>query len=296
MHFQENPQSENDEPLLVVKDVSLAYVGRRGECAHALRGVSFDLEKGECFGLVGESGAGKTTLARCILRLERVDSGSIRFRGEDWLALKPSQLRARRRFVQAVFQDPAASLNPLLMAGVIVAEPLRIHGIGRRRERVEELLQAVGLEPSDYFKRPQEFSGGQRQRVAIARAIACEPELLIADEPTSAVDLSSQAKILDLLASFNRDRNLSILLISHSLPVIRRSCRRMAVVWRGQVVELGPVAAVFANPGHPYTKALLDASPLEIGARRLDAPPRVPPPSESGPLREIAAGHWARES
>ncbi|HUG44444.1 MAG TPA: ABC transporter ATP-binding protein [Acidobacteriota bacterium] len=298
MHSLERAASEDDEPLLVVRDVSLAFVERRGESVRAVRDISLDVERGECFGIVGESGSGKTTLARCILRLERVDSGTIRFRGEDWLGLKPPQLRARRRYMQAVFQDPAASLNPLLMAGAIVAEPLRIHGIGCRRERrgrVEELLQAVGLQAADYFKRPQEFSGGQRQRVAIARAIACEPELLIADEPTSAVDLSGQAQILDLLASFNRERNLAILLISHSLPVIRRMCRRMAVVWRGQVVEMGPASAIFSSPRHPYTQALLEVSPLEIGGRRLDSPPRIHPPAEPGTLREIAPGHWARE-
>lgn len=286
-----------DEPLLDVREISRTYVGRRGEPARALQRVSLELGRGELFGLAGESGSGKTTLARCILRVAPVDSGSIRFMGEDWLSLSPSQLRKRRRFIQAVFQDPAASLNPLMMAGAIVAEPLRIHRIcGRkeRRTRVGALLESVGLKAADYFKRPLEFSGGQRQRVAIARAVACEPELLIADEPTSAVDASSQAQILDLLAELNRERSLSILLISHSLPVIRRWCRRMAVLYRGQVVETGPVEAVFSDPRHPYTQALLEAAPLQIGARKLQEPPPLTCFSDAGPMREFTPGHWAR--
>jgi oligopeptide transport system ATP-binding protein len=229
-------------------------------------GVSFTVGRGETLGIVGESGCGKTTLARMLLRLIAPDSGEILFRGENWLGARGSKLRALRRRMQMVFQDPVASLNPRMKVGAIVAEPLVIHepGLSRdeRRKRVSEILHAVGLGGEELLTRyPHEFSGGQRQRVGIARALILRPEVVIADEPISALDVSVGAQILELLARLQREFSLTLILISHSLPVVAQLATRVAVMQSGCFVESGPVDKVLRTPQHPYTQALLAAVP-----------------------------------
>ncbi|MBP1846391.1 ABC-type oligopeptide transport system ATPase subunit [Rhizobium petrolearium] len=239
----------------------------RGEGFTALDNVSLSIRKGVSFGLVGESGSGKTTLTRCILRLETLSAGNILFDGVDIHKLTPLEMRRLRSRLQIVFQDPYASLDPRMTIHDIVAEPLVIHGdvvnlnARQRTERVLELLLQVGLRSEHLFRYPHEFSGGQRQRIGIARALAVGPEFLILDEPTSALDVSVQADVLNLLHRLQEELNLTYFFISHDLGVIRYICDDVAVIYRGKLVEQGPVAEIFDHPKSDYTRMLLDAMP-----------------------------------
>ena len=256
-----------DEPLFSASDLEKRYSARgaalrsSGEVL-ALNGVSFQIGHGEVLGLVGESGSGKTTTGRLVARLEDPTSGTMRLDGEDWLALSGRSLRERRRDVQVVFQDPQTSLNPRMRCGDQVAEPLRIQRLAGRREissRVAQLLAEVGLAPETAGRFPSELSGGQRQRVAIARALATRPRLLVCDEPVSALDVSVAAQIVNLFLDLRDQHGLSYLFISHDLAVVRRIADRIAVMYRGRIVEEGPAAEVASRPQHPYTAALLAA-------------------------------------
>ncbi|MEO3386855.1 ATP-binding cassette domain-containing protein [Mesorhizobium sp. CAU 1741] len=258
--------------LEIVNVTKIFQTPRRGMLAGgqsftALDDVSLTIAKGASFGLVGESGSGKTTLTRCILRLDTLTSGAIRFDGKDIHALSAAEMRRLRAQVQIVFQDPYASLNPRMTIHDIVAEPLVIHrdvmalSSRQRTERVVELLLQVGLETEHLFRYPHEFSGGQRQRIGIARALAVRPELLILDEPTSALDVSVQADVLNLLHRLQQELGLTYFFISHDLGVIRYICDDVAVIYRGKIVEQGPVAEIFDSPQNEYTRMLLDAMP-----------------------------------
>jgi oligopeptide/dipeptide ABC transporter ATP-binding protein len=226
--------------------------------------VSLHLKRGETLGIVGESGCGKSTLARLILRLIEPTAGTVRFAGEDLMALPLSELRPRRRDMQLIFQDPYASLDPRLTVGAIVGEPLAIHRVGRRkdrRERVAELLKTVGLDADAITGYPHEFSGGQRQRIGIARAIALEPKLIIADEPVSALDVSIQSQILELLLDLKSRLSLSYIFISHDLAVVEHVSDRVAVMYLGRIVETTDTESLYRQPAHPYTEALISAVP-----------------------------------
>ncbi len=238
----------------------------------AVDGVSLEVRERETLGLVGESGCGKSTLGRVLLRLLDADAGSIEFAGRDITGLRGRDLRALRRELQIVFQDPAASLNPRHQVGAIIAAPLEIHGYGTRAEidaRVRELLELVGLRPEHARRYPHEFSGGQRQRIGVARALALSPRLVIADEPVSALDVSVQAQIVNLLADLKERLDLSLVFIAHDLAVVRQISDRIAVMYLGRIVELGPALDVCDRPAHPYTAALLSAVPIpEVRAER----------------------------
>jgi len=262
------------EPLLQVVDVTKAFPARDAKgTVHAVNGISLHVMPGETVGVVGESGCGKSTLARLMLRLIEPTSGTIRFDGEDLLALDRAALRARRRDMQIVFQDPYASLDPRQAIGAILAEPLVIHRVGNRaarRGRVAELLALVGLEPGVASRYPHEFSGGQRQRIGIARAVALEPRLVVADEPVSALDVSVQSQILNLLVELKSRLGLSYVFISHDLGVVEYMSDRVAVMYLGRIVEEAPTEALYRGPAHPYTRALLAAIPEPDPARRRE--------------------------
>ena len=258
-------------PLLRVRDLRKYYPVRGGVLARpvawvrAVDDVSFDIRSGETLALVGESGCGKTTVGRSVLRLIEPTSGEIHYDGQDLIALGRRELRALRRRMQIVFQDPYSSLNPRLTVGDIIGEAIKVHGIATGAAlvtRVGDLLDRVGLAPADRTRFPHEFSGGQRQRIGIARALALEPQLIVCDEAVSALDVSIQAQILNLLRDLQAEFKLSYLFISHDLNVVRYVADRVAVMYLGKIVETAPTESLFASPRHPYTQALLDANPV----------------------------------
>jgi oligopeptide transport system ATP-binding protein len=289
-------------PLLEVRHLSKEFSRKKGifgkpSVLRAVDDVSFAIEKGETFGLVGESGSGKTTTGRCILRLIEPTSGEVLFDGRDVLKLSRGDLRRARRDMQIVFQDPYSSLNPRMRVSDIVEEPLIIHKLGTRDEReqrVKELFALVGLNPDHLRRYPHEFSGGQRQRIGLARALALNPSLVIADEPVSALDVSVQAQVVNLLMELQQRLQLTYLFIAHDLRLVEHICSRVAVMYLGRIVEMAETAKLFAAPQHPYTRALLSAIPVPDP----DAPRQrilLDPGSfdRTAPLREIAAGHLA---
>lgn len=251
------------EPLVSIRGLSKTFFSDRGP-VFAVRDVSFDIPKGSIMGLVGESGSGKTTLGRTMLRLVEPTSGSTVFDGEDLNALDTADMRAMRRRMQIIFQDPVASLNPRMRIREVIAEGLIAHGIGTRRERddkVAALLEEVGLQPEDMRRFPHEFSGGQRQRIGIARALALDPDFIVADESVSALDVSIQAQVLNLLLDIRDRRGLTILFIAHDLSVVEYLCDLTTVMYLGRAVEMGPSPMLYSKPLHPYTRALLSAIP-----------------------------------
>jgi oligopeptide/dipeptide ABC transporter ATP-binding protein len=281
--------------ILSVKNISKIYessgggFGRKNKVS-ALDGVSFNLVQGETLGIVGESGCGKSTLGRIISRLDSPTAGEIIYKGNDIAKKSLSAMRPLRKEIQFIFQDPYASLNPRRQIGAIIEEPMRIHGVSKdeRRARAHELLEKVGLDKNSYEKYPHEFSGGQRQRVVIARALTLKPELIIADEPVSALDVSIQAQVINLLDDLQREDGISILFIAHDLSVVQHISDRVAVMYLGKVMEIGPTADLYQMPHHPYTKALLSAVPQpdprsEKSRERIilsgDLPSPINPPS-----------------
>jgi oligopeptide/dipeptide ABC transporter ATP-binding protein len=315
------------DPLLSLRDLVKHYpirrgwLGREAGRVRAVDGVSFDLAPGEALGLVGESGCGKTTLGRTILRLIEPTSGSIRFEGRELTTISQRALRPLRRHMQMVFQDPYGSLNPRLTVGEILAEPIIVHGLADRAgafDQVGALLERVGLSRDHLRSYPHQFSGGQRQRIGIARALALNPKLIVCDEPVSALDVSVQAQVLNLLKELQQDFGIAYLFISHDLAVVGHLCQRVAVMYLGEIVELGPVDAILRRPLHPYTQALMSAVPSGVpgeNRRRIILEGDPPSPLEpSSParfigrfprhaaafggadiaLREAAPGHWVR--
>ena len=290
--------TEKGKPLVEVRNLVKHFPITRGVirqkkvgAVKAVDDVSFDVLSGETLGIVGETGCGKSTTARLIVRLLDPTSGEVRFEGEDITKRKGAGLKALRREMQMIFQDPYSSLNPRKTIGSIIAEPFVIHGLlgteGARKKRVQELMDTVGLNPEHYNRYPHEFSGGQRQRIGVARALALEPKLLVADEPVSALDVSIQAQVLNMLRKLQADLGLTVIFIAHDLSVVRHMCDRVAVMYIGKVVELAPGESLYGFPRHPYTGALLSAVPVPdpVGGHRKrelltgDVPSPANPPS-----------------
>lgn len=285
------------QPILAVEDLVKHFPVRGGllqrqvATVRAVQDVSFEIFPGETLALVGESGCGKSTVGKTIMRFHEPTSGSVRFEGRDMAKMPPAELRELRRDIQFVFQDPYSSLPARMPVGEILAEPLEVHGVGttaQRRERVRELLDLVGLGVDALGRYPHEFSGGQRQRIGIARALALEPRLLILDEPISALDVSIQAQVINLLARLQRELNVAYLFIAHDLAVVRHLAHRVAVMYLGRIVETGDTETVFARPAHPYSQALLSAVPqpdprlAALSSRQLlkgELPSPTSPPS-----------------
>ena len=314
------------EPLLSVRNLAKHFPVRGGllrreiDRVHAVDGVSFDIAPGETLGLVGESGCGKSTTGRCIMRLIEPSAGAIWFQGKDVTGLQGEAMRAMRRDMQIIFQDPFASLNPRHTVGAIVGEAMVIHNLVRtrreREDRVADLLETVGLKPDHMRRFPHEFSGGQRQRIGIARALAVEPKLIVCDEPVSALDVSVQAQVINLLEDLLEKFGLTYLFIAHDLSVVEHISDRVAVMYLGRVVEVAPARALYDDPQHPYTEALLSAVPIpDPAAKRArivlqgEVPNPIHPPSgchfhtrcpiaaplckaEAPPLENDGAGHW----
>lgn len=308
--------------LVEIQHLKKYFPAGRGQSVRAVDDVSFNIYRGETLGLVGESGCGKTTVGRCLLRLIEPTSGTIKFDQQDLLGLSKSEMRALRRRMQIVFQDPYSSLNPRMKVGDIIGEPLIVHGIGNqqeRKDRVAELLKVVRLDP-DYANRyPHQFSGGQRQRIGIARALALNPDFIVADEPVSALDVSVQAQVVNLLQDLQEQFGLTYLFISHGLAVVEHISTRVGVMYLGKIVELAPALELYQSPKHPYTQALLASIPLpdpeqmrdrERIALRGEVPTPLNPPSgcrfhtrcphamdkcktNEPEFKEIAPGHFA---
>src|SRR3954466_5875690 len=263
----------------------------------AVDDVSFTIDEGETFGLVGESGSGKTTTGRCMLRLIEPTSGDVRFRGDNVLQFSRRRMREARRDMQIVFQDPYSSLNPRMRARQIVEEPLIIHRLGGRHQRrapAAALFGLVGLDPAHLERFPHQFSGGQRQRIGLARALALKPSFLVLDEPVSALDVSVQAQVVNLLMDLQQRLSLTYLFIAHDLRLVEHICARLAVMYLGKIVEMGPTASLFSSPQHPYTQALLSAIPVpdpDAPRQRITLDPSQF--NRDAALREITAGHFA---
>ncbi len=301
------------DPLLAVEDLKVHFpitkglLGRRVGLVYAVDGVSFSLGKGETLGLVGESGCGKTTTGLAVLRLIEPTGGQIRFAGRDVTAMDQDQLRLLKRDIQFIFQDPYSSLDPRMTVNQIVAEPMvihRVHTPAERRERTAFLLEKVGLTPEQGRRYPHEFSGGQRQRIGIARALSLNPDLIIGDEPVSALDVSIQAQIINLLIELQAEFGLSYIIIAHDLAVVEHLCDRIAVMYLGKVVETAPYADIYGRPKHPYTQALLSAVPVadpHAQKQRIllsgDVPSPIQPPAGCAfhPRCRFRMDHCSRE-
>ncbi len=275
------PPQDVPQPVLQVRDLSVLFPARRGGVAvRAVERLSFDIAPGQTLGLVGQSGSGKTTAGRAILQLQKADGGSVRLLGRELTTMRAGELRRMRRHMQFVQQNPYSSLHPRLTIGQVLSEPLQVHRAvpaNRMRERVAELLELVNLDPAMMRRYPHEFSGGQRQRVVIARALAVNPDFLVCDEPVSALDVRTQAQIVALLQSLQERLKLSYLFIAHDLAIVREMAHRVAVMFRGRIVEMGTADQVYESPGHPYTRLLLDAVPVPDPALQRERLRRAPP-------------------